>query len=132
MFNKAFTRHSVAEVLLSLPKVPKSAFCWQGIYHSSDAKAEMFSEKGQMNKFSLPPQSAVENVFTYCTTEKFHFAPLKKVFSLHFPSGFPVVHFYAHTKMRPPSLRALYWYKYLKGGGKRDEGISSELLDLWA
>ena len=84
-----------------------------------------------MNKFSLPPQSAVENVFTYSTTEKFHFAPLKKVFSLPFPWGFPVIHFYAHTKMRPPSLRALYWYKHLKRGGKRDKGRSSELLDLW-
>ncbi|MBR6567586.1 MAG: hypothetical protein IKK60_02935 [Clostridia bacterium] len=61
-----------------------------------------------MNKFSLPPQSAAEKFFTYSATEKFHFAPLKKVFSLRFPSGFPVVHFYAHTKMRPPSLRALY------------------------
>ena len=84
-----------------------------------------------MNKFSLPLQSAVENVFTYSTTEKFHFAPLKKVFLLRFPSGFPVIHFYAHTKMRPPSLRALYWNKYLKRGGKRDKGISSELLILW-
>ena len=33
--------------------------------------------------------------------------------------------------MRPPSLRALYWNKYLKRGGKREKGISSELLDLW-
>ena len=71
-FNKAFTRHSFAEVLLSLPKVPKSAFRLTG---------------------NIP--------LVGCESRK-------KVFSLRFPWGFPVVHFNAHTKMRPPSLRALY------------------------
>ncbi len=75
MLNKTFTPDSFAEVLLSLPKVPKSAFWLTINIPLVGCESRNVFGKRSMNKFLLPPQSAVENVFTYSTTEKFHFAP---------------------------------------------------------
>ena len=88
MFYKAFTCDSFAEVLLSLPKVPKSAFRLTGNIPLVGCESRNVFGKRSMNKFSLSPQSAAENVFYIQHYRKISFRTAEKSIFASFSVGF--------------------------------------------